>query len=294
MRPKIALVLGGGGSRGVAHVGVLDVLMREGVPVDLIVGTSMGAIVGALFAAGRAPSQIAERLVDLQGLNVFGSSVFTARGRQGRFAEQLAVELAGLSFADLRIPLLVTAVDMLSGVEVVLRDGPLIPALLASSAVPAVFPPVELNGMQLSDGGVIDSVATHVAYEAGFGGGDAPIIAVDVYPALNQDKPWTDPLAAIMGVELPFERPFNSLPWARTPGMIASLWRAYRVMAWHVHETRLAEHPPAVLLRPALGETGSLDFKDLQAPYDAGMQEAETHLDAILNLLGDTRAAKAG
>lgn len=291
MRPKIALVLGGGGSRGVAHVGVLDVFMREKLPVDLIVGTSMGAVVGAMYAAGHHPAQMAERMADLQGVNVFGTSIFTARGRQQRFAEQLSTMFAGLTFADLKIPLLVTAVDMITGREVVLKDGPLIPALLASTAIPAVFPPVELNGMQLADGGVIDSVATHVAYEQGYGGEgkEARIVAVDVYPPLEPDNPWVDPLSAIMGLGIQIDLPFNSLPWARTPGIVASLWRSYRVLAWNMHETRLQAHPPDVLLRPLLGETGSLDFKDLQGPFYAGLQEAERHLDAICGLYGDGR-----
>lgn len=287
MRPKIALVLGGGGSRGVAHVGVLDVFMREKLPVDLIVGTSMGAVVGAMYAAGHQPAQMAERMADLQGVNVFGTSIFTARGRQQRFAEQLSTMFAGLTFADLKIPLLVTAVDMITGQETVLKDGPLIPALLASTAIPAVFPPVELNGMQLADGGVIDSVATHVAYEQGYGCEEARIVAVDVYPQLEQDNPWVDPLSAIMGLGIQIDLPFNSLPWARTPGIVASLWRSYRVLAWNMHETRLQAHPPDVLLRPALGETGSLDFKDLQSPFYAGVQDAERHLDAILALYGE-------
>lgn len=287
MRPKIALVLGGGGSRGVAHVGVLDVFRRENLPVDLIVGTSMGAVVGAMYAAGHHPTQMAERMAELQGVNVFGTSIFTARGRQQRFAEQLSAIFAGLTFADLKIPLLVTAVDMITGQEVVLKDGPLIPALLASTAIPAVFPPVELNGMQLADGGVIDSVATHVAYEQGYGSEAAHIVAVDVYPPLEQDNPWVDPLSAIMGLGIQIDLPFNSLPWARTPGIVASLWRSYRVLAWNMHEGRLQAHPPDVLLRPALGETGSLDFKDLQGPFYAGLQEAERHLDAIIALYGE-------
>lgn len=288
MRPKIALVLGGGGSRGVAHVGVLDVFMRQKLPVDLIVGTSMGAVVGAMYAAGHHPTQMAERMAELQGVNVFGTSIFTARGRQQRFAEQLSVIFSGLTFADLKIPLLVTAVDMITGQEVVLKNGPLVPALLASTAIPAVFPPVELNGMQLADGGVIDSVATRVAYEQGYGGESVRIVAVDVYPPLEQDNPWVDPLSAIMGLGIQIDLPFNSLPWARTPGIVASLWRSYRVLAWNMHESRLQAHPPDVLLRPALGETGSLDFKDLQSPFYAGLQEAERHLDAIVALYGDS------
>jgi NTE family protein len=288
MAPRIALVLGGGGSRGIAHVGVLSVLQRENIPIDLIVGTSMGAIVGALFAAGRDPRVIAERMADLQGINVFGASIFTARGRQRRMADHLAAELAGLTFADLKIPLVVTAIDMVTGSEVVIDQGPLIPALLASSAVPAVFPPVELNGMQLADGGVIDSVATSVAY----GYNPQKVIAVDVYPPLSEDDPWSDPITSLVSFDLPFDLPIN-MGMGRTPNMFGMLWRAFRVSMWYIHERRLKDHPPHLLLRPRLGKVGSMDFTDLQAPFYAGAEITEEHLDQIRELVESTRGKEA-
>jgi NTE family protein len=273
MRPKLALVLGGGGSRGIAHVGVLDVFFREKIQIDLIVGTSMGAIVGALYASGIKPQIIGERMSSLQGLNLLGMNLFSARARQRNVAEQLKEALSGKTFDDLQIKLVVTAVDMVSGQEVVLDKGELIPALLASSAVPAVFPPVQLNGMQLSDGGVIDSVATHVAYQYGA----QAVIAVDVYPALEQSNPWVDPVTAVMGFELPFQLPGID----RSPSMLSSIWRSYRVLMWYTHQRRLEAHPPHVLLRPPVHDTPSLDFQDLQGLYYAGYQEAEQHLDKI-------------
>ncbi|MBC8171669.1 MAG: patatin-like phospholipase family protein, partial [Anaerolineae bacterium] len=141
MRPRVALVLGGGGSRGIAHVGVLEVLHNAGIPIDLVVGTSMGAIVGALYAAGITPQVISENLARIGGINLFSLNLFSARARQQRIREELKRGLGDKTFADLNIPLVVTAVDMVSGAEVALDQGELIPALLASSAVPAVFPP---------------------------------------------------------------------------------------------------------------------------------------------------------
>lgn len=273
MQQKLALVLGGGGSRGIAHVGVLDVLTRENIKIDLIVGTSMGAIVGALYAYGIAPQTIAERMSRLQGLNLLGMNLFSGRARQRSVADQLKEALDGKTFDDLKIKLVATAVDMVSGQEVVLDKGLLIPALLASSAVPAVFPPVHLDGMQLADGGVIDSVATHAAYQYGA----THVIAVDVYPALEQDNPWVDPITAVMGFELPFTLPGIE----RKPGMLSSVWRSYRVLMWYNHQKRLAEHPAHVLLRPPVHDTPSLDFDDLQGLFYAGYQEAEQNLEKI-------------
>jgi len=280
-RPRIGLVLGGGGARGIAHIGVLDVLEREGVPIDLIVGTSMGAIVGALYAAGVKPATLTEQIAQMQGRRIFATHLFSARSRQRAIALQLAPVLGSKAFADLRIPVIVMAVDVLTGREVALNQGAVLPAVLASSAVPAVFPTVEIDGMQLADGGVIDSLATHVAY----GAGAERVIAVDVYPPLEQDNPWVDPLSAVMGFQLP-QHPFSNTTWARMPSMLSSMWRAFRVLVWHLHEQRLASHPPHVLLRPDVQNYASLDFKDIRGPLEAGRTAAEQHLAAIRQLIG--------
>ncbi len=279
-RPKIALVLGGGGSRGIAHIGVLEVLEREQIPIDLIVGTSMGAIVGTLFAAGIHPSTLVTNMGTLQGTNLFSMNLFSGRARQRVIEQRLAPVLAGKTFADLRIPTVVMAVDILNGIEIALSEGAVIPAVLASSAVPAVFPPVEINGMQLADGGIIDSLATHIAYQFGA----HKVIAVDVYPPLEKDNPWIDPMSAVMGFQLPFNI-FSNTPRSKLPSMMTSMWRSFRVMVWHLHQQRLRDHPPDVLLRPGVEDYGSLDFKDIQGPLIAGRLEAERHLETIKQLV---------
>lgn len=285
MRPKIALVLGGGGSRGVAHIGVLQVLERESIPIDVIIGTSMGAIIGGLYAAGHPPDEIAARLDELQGTNIF-SNPFNAASRQRRTSEMLRALFGGIQFSQLKIPLTVTAVDLIQGHEVALSSGDLVQALLASSAVPGAFPPVGYEGMQLADGGVIDSVATGVAYQQGCSRADnGRIIAVDVYPPLAQDHAWGDPLSAIMGIGLPFDLPMMGSGQGRVPGVVAALWRSYRVLVWYAHEQRLKEFPPDILVRPELGDTASLDFKDLERTLDAGRRAAEACLDGIKQLL---------
>jgi NTE family protein len=283
-RPKIGLVLGGGGSRGLAHIGVLEVLVREQIPVDLIVGTSMGGIVGVLFGLGYTPAQIAEELSPLQGVSfVDRLKLISSRGRQQRAREHFAEILEGKTFADLLLPVTLMAVDMVHGQEVTLAEGSLLPAVLASSAVPGAFPPVSHNGMQLADGGVIDSLATHVAYEQGAD----KIIAVDVYPPLEQGNPWTDPISAIMGFQLPpgiFST--SGLGADKIPTAAASMWRSIRVMTWYLHQQRLLAHPPHVLLRPDVSSYGSLDFKDVEGPHQAGIIEAERYLTELRAFVG--------
>lgn len=283
-RPKIGLVLGGGGSRGLAHIGVLEVLVREQIPLDLIVGTSMGGIVGVLFGLGLSPAQIAEELSPLQGASFLDRlKLISSRGRQRRAHEHFAETLEGKTFADLILPVTLMTVDMVHGEEIALSEGPLLPAVLASSAVPGAFPPIHHHGRQLADGGVIDSLATHVAYDQGAD----KIIAVDVYPPLEKDNPWTDPISAIMGFQLPpgiFSTSGNGVK--RIPTAAASMWRSVRVMTWYLHQQRLLAHPAHVLLRPQVSSYGSLDFKDVAGPRQAGVVEAERYLAELRALVG--------
>jgi NTE family protein len=283
-QPKIGLVLGGGGSRGLAHLGVLKVLIRERIPIDFIVGTSMGGIVGVLYALGYKPPEIAQGVsLLLQGSTMlFNMKMLSGKARQNRIKEALIENLGDKTFADLSIPVTIMTVNMLHGHEVQLKEGPLVPAILASSAVPGAFPPVKHGNMELADGGVIDSLATHVAYEQGAD----KIIAVDVYPELDGENPWIDPISAIMGIRLPsgiFSTSGNGLN--KIPTAAASMWRSVRVMTWYLHQERLAAHPPDVLLRPNVDDYGSLDFRDVDGPVQAGVEEAERHLPALQALL---------
>ncbi|MCA9937524.1 MAG: patatin-like phospholipase family protein [Anaerolineales bacterium] len=287
--PKIALVLGGGGSRGLAHVGVLQVLQREQIPIDMIVGTSMGGIVGAAYALGMSPGEIARGLQAAMSLSypkvpaLRDLKLFSARARQDRFGMQLKLALGDKNFSDLRIPIILMAVDMLSGKEIQLKEGALVPALLATSAVPGLFPPVVMGRHQLADGGVIDSLATHVAHAHGA----RKIIAVDVHPPLASEDPWHDPVSAIVGFQLPIPSLTSGDEFLRGPTLMQAMWRSVRVMTWHLHEERLINHPPTILMRPDITGVGSLDFKDLDNPIAAGVAEAEKHLPALRQLLAD-------
>jgi NTE family protein len=276
---KIGLVLGGGGSRGLAHIGVLQVLVREEIPVDLVVGTSMGGIVGVLFALGISPDRLATNMNVMRNNSLINVKLLSARSRQRMLRELLSEVLEGKTFADLKIPTTLMAVDMIHGREITLNEGPLMPAALATSAVPAVFPFVTIDGMHLADGGVVDSLATHVAFQQGAD----KVIAVDIEPPLGKDKPWVDPISAITGFQLPLL--FSASESSKRPSMFASMWRAVRVMAWHIHAERLAAYPPDVLLQPDVGQYGSLDFKDLEGPLLAGVVEAEQHLAELKALV---------
>ena len=283
--------MGGGGSRGLAHIGVLKVLEREGIPIDMIIGTSMGGIIGALYAMGYNPAEIGQGISRLQQNSLISVTKLTIRARQ-RWVRDFLVEVFGdKTFADLQLPVTLMAVDMVHGKEICLREGALVPALLASSAVPGAFPPVDYLGTELNDGGVIDSLATWPAFEQGA----ERVIAVDVYPELEKENPWTDPVSAIMGLGFPSAL-FGNSDSSRIPTVWASMWRATRVMTWYVHQKRLEDHPPNILLRPDVDGHASLDFRDIDTPIQAGVEEAERHVEtlrALLNEEATTREAKS-
>ena len=110
------------------------------------------------------------------------------------------------------------------------------------------------------------------------------MIAVDVDPPLDEDNPWVDPISAVIGSQL--RLPFPT-PWSfGEPNALSALWRSFRIVSWYVHSERLAAHPPDVLLRPAVGKYGSLDFKDVEGPVSAGIAEAERRLHVLQAVVG--------
>ncbi|MEM7029721.1 MAG: patatin-like phospholipase family protein, partial [Chloroflexota bacterium] len=215
--------------------------------------------------------------------------LISLRSRQKQLQKQLELIVGDKTFADLRIPVKIMCTDMVRAEEIVMDEGPLLPALLATCAVPGVFPPVHIGEQQLVDGGVVDSLATHVAFEPE----STKIIAVDVYPSVDTETPWIDPFSSIMGIQLPFDW-FNGSDKDGTikyPNVISYLWRATRVLIWNYHEDRLRHAPPNILLRPDVDDYGSLDFTELDGPIQAGVEVTEKHLLDIQALLdGDTPA----
>jgi NTE family protein len=185
---RIGLALGGGAVRGAAHIGVLDVLDRAGLEPSVVTGTSAGALVGALYAAGTSPSEISKLAHTLRWARL----IRPARTRRALFetshlAAFLDGVLGGRDFAALSLPFAAVACDLTTGRRVVLRDGPVSTAVLASAAIPGVFPPVEHDGHLLIDGSVVDMVPAGLAREMG---ADI-VVAVDVSGPLPRREPRT-------------------------------------------------------------------------------------------------------
>jgi NTE family protein len=166
---RIGLALSGGATRGAAHIGVLQVLEREGIHPDLITGTSAGAIVGAAYASGMTPEEISLLFHQLSWSTLANISL---RNHLGLFntspmEEFIESNIGPRTFNDLPIPLAVVACDISTGERVILNQGSVSRAVRASSAVPGLFAPVEIEDRMLVDGGVVDNLPVALAYDMG-------------------------------------------------------------------------------------------------------------------------------
>ena len=223
-RSRVGLVLGGGGARGIAHVGVLQLLEELRVPVDCVAGASMGSIIGGLYAAGMTPEQMAETVqridwpaaftdgpprADLpfrikeqqrvlltdKGVGIKNSSVQLPQGLlQGQnlllLLEELSLPAANVhDFDKLKVPYRAVATDLATGMPVVLKAGELAKAMRASMSIPSALAPVKLDGKLLVDGGVSNNVPVDVARELCH---PDVIIAVDAVSYTHLTLPTSD------------------------------------------------------------------------------------------------------
>ncbi|HEY9165008.1 MAG TPA: patatin-like phospholipase family protein [Candidatus Kryptonia bacterium] len=228
IRPRVALVLSGGGSRGISQVGVLEALEEAHIPVDVIVGTSMGSIIGGLYASGYSADQLDSIAVSQNWNELLALS--DAVNRSNLFLQQkleeeqsfLVIRLNGFTpvlpsalvsgqrlttlltqlvlnapyrvirtFDDLKIPFRSVATDMVSGKRIVISNGDLAQAMRASSTVPVVFTPIYSDSLQLVDGGLISNIPVDVARD----------LKVDIVIAVNT----TSPLRSVTNIETPWD-----------------------------------------------------------------------------------------
>lgn len=194
-RPKVALALGGGVARGVAHVGVLQALVEHGIPIHLVAGTSAGSLVGAMYCAGLDPAAIQRAAGSLNWrglvrLNLRRHGLLDAEGLE-RFLHDT---VGDLEFSHLRVPFVAVATDLISGDEVLLTEGRVSTAVRASCAFPGIFLPVQRDGLTLVDGGLVNNVPTSVARAMG---ADV-VIAVE----LNRPRPGQRPPRNLLQVML--------------------------------------------------------------------------------------------
>jgi NTE family protein len=166
IHPQVILVLGSGGARGFSHVGVLKALQRNHIPIDMIVGTSAGSIVGALYADQPSAERVRRLLLEAKRDQVIDFSIFNiASGPiQGTGLQKfLSANMRAKTFSQLQIPFAAVATNFETGELHVFGSGPVPPAVNASAAAPPFFRPVKIYGRIYADGGLVDPVAVDVA-----------------------------------------------------------------------------------------------------------------------------------
>jgi NTE family protein len=257
--PTVALVLGGGGARGIAHAGVIKVLHDNHIPIDFIVGTSAGSIIGALYADNADPDQL-DKLIqqlslgDVLDFNNYPESQGILRGY--RLQKFLMANMTHQTFDTLKIPLIVITTDLTTGKTYPIMGGLVAPAVQASAAIPGLFDPAHLYGHVLVDGGISDPIATDIAktYHPDI------IIAVNIAEELSPTMP-------------------------RTAEEISN--RAYLISRLAMSDLLLQDAD--IVIRPDVGQAGIFAVDQKSVLLNAGKKAAEKSLPLIQKKLKELK-----
>ncbi|NTI22322.1 patatin-like phospholipase family protein [Rhizobium rhizogenes] len=273
---KIALALGGGAARGWAHIGVLRALDEAGIEVGMVAGTSIGALVGGCYLAGKldeleafSRSLTMRRIASLLDLTIGSSGLFGGM----RLTKRMQEHLEGLSIEDLDRTFVAVASELNTGHEVWIANGSLITALRASYALPGIFEPVRTNSRTLVDGALVNPVPVSVcrAYEQPL------VVAVNLNYDLygrsavvkhNAGPPTSDQ-------QRRDEAPYTKL------GMTGVMVQAFNIIQDRISRARLAGDPPDLSLHPRLSDIGLSEFHRAGEAIERGYEETLARLTEI-------------
>jgi len=256
--PKVGLALGGGAARGFAHIGVIQVLEEAGIQVDLVVGTSAGSVVAALYASGSGGLALS-KLADGMDESTLTDWAFPGRGllRGEALAKYIRDNVGGKSIEQMRIPLGIVATDLDTGAPILFRRGDPGVAVRASSAVPAVFQPVRIGTREYVDGGLVSPVPVRFAREMGA----EIVIAVDITATPDGNA---------------------------TGDAMRMLLQTFSIMGRSINHFELRDAD--VVLTPSLSGVSSADFASRKRSIAAGREAATAALSALrARILAKTR-----
>lgn len=273
----IGLVLGGGGVRGLSHLGVMRALSEAGVAVDMIGGTSIGAIIGVQFALGRSPERIRRETQQAFAGLVDYTLPAVALASGGKLGASLRAALGDRLFEDTWLPYFCVASNLTRAEVAVLDRGTLWRAVRASCGLPGVFPPVGIDGDLLVDGCLLNNLPVDVMAQRCAG----PIIAVDATPTVDLEvKGWSGD--AMSGFRHLANR-INPLgTGTNLPGIARILQRACELSSVRAHRARLRDVNRGLLLTPAVGGIPTLDFSKSEQAVEAGYRAASEALPGWL------------
>lgn len=315
-RKTVGLVLGSGASRGWAHIGIIEALVEAKIPIDFIAGCSVGAYIGALYASGSLDS-LKEFLLRMDGKKIFSyfDVVFPRSGLLNgsrRVEELFAMHTDVRNFADLDIPLVMVATDLLRGEKVVIKSGNIIDALRATMSYPGLFAPVKMKDRWLVDGGLVDPVPVGVARAMGAG----IVIAVDLNSrivsrarqskSLSVPEKQPEPPEMVSEIEPDnrnelmkkmadfYENAENRFKNrtsellrrdSATPDIIETVMTSIGIMQERITRINLAVDRPDILIQPRLGELKMMNFDQVAHAIEEGYIGVQEKLEDIHNLL---------
>lgn len=278
----IALALGGGAARGWAHIGVLRALDEAGIEIDMIAGTSIGALVGGCYLAGKldeleefARSLTKRRIFGLLDLHLGGSGLLGGMKLTARMQEHMA----GITFADLPKPFVCVAAEIRTGHEIWLSSGSLINAMRASYALPGVFEPVTCNKRVLVDGALVNPVPVSVcrAHEQPL------VVAVNLhYDLFGRAAVIKHSADDATGNELVIERGPSERE-ARL-GITGVMVEAFNIIQDRISRARMAGDPPDIALLPKLGHIGLTEFHRADEAIRLGYEVTMAQLGELQRL----------
>lgn len=274
----ISLALGGGGSKGNSHIGVIRRLEKEGYRIRAVAGSSFGGIVAVFYACGYSADEIEELFASQDQSRLYGHdlgdgpSLLGLAGTHRWFKEIFGDQ----TFHDLEIPCAVTAVDLNCGCEVILSEGNIVEALLATIAVPGVFPPRRINSWELVDGAVLNPVPVTVARAL------APhllVVAVSLSEPLGGPaRGWSMPFPVANYLPRPIVERLAHSNYARAFDIFM---RSMDVVDRALAEYRLAVDKPEIIIRPATSHIMTLDRVDVREVVRLGEQAVDPVLPAL-------------
>jgi NTE family protein len=276
----ITLALGGGGSKGNAHVGVIRRLEKAGVRVRGVAGTSFGGLIAVLYALGFSPDTIEDTFASVDQRQFYtrapndGPALLGLAGVTRLLEERIGDQ----TFADLKIPCVLTAVDLKSGKEVLLSKGRLVDAMLATISIPGIFPARYVDGLELVDGGTLDPVPVGPARMLA---PRLPVVAVVLtLPMGIPPQPWN----------LPFHKHWTGMILSRLLSKMryASVWdifsRSLDITGRAMTQYRLEVDRPEVIIRPQVYNIDTLDIVDVHEVAKKGEEAAEAALPQLRGL----------
>ena len=303
-RSRIGIALGGGAARGWAHIGVLRALTQAGIVPDVIVGTSIGAVVGGCHAAGRL-DELEGFARDLTRRKVFGFLDFNLSGSAlisgQRLVDRLDRHLGNIAIEDMKRRYVAVATEIGTGHEVWLSRGRLTEAMQASYAIPGIFKPMRIGGRWLFDGALVNPVPVSVCRALGaryviavnlnvdLGGRGTVIVdpELDAVPPAAEPEATSFPQAARRLVR-------NQLlgDAGAGPGISSVMVDAFNIVQDRIARSRLAGDPPDAMITPRLAGFGMFDFHRADEMIERGMVATMREIEDLRRELEARRAAK--